>query len=182
MALANRHGPSSLICSRQPLPALRRPGGPENRSARGAYVLAEAEGTRRVTLIGTGSEVALALAARDALQAEGVPTAVVSMPSWEAFAAQDEAYRRQVIPRDTVRVAVEAALRFGWDRWIGEEGRLRRHDRLRRLRGAGGAVPPFRHHRRSRGRGCAGAPRLTLSAGQIIPAPPVRATRSRCSA
>ncbi|MDH2311275.1 transketolase [Methylobacterium brachiatum] len=122
MALANRHGPSSLICSRQPLPALRRPGGPENRSARGAYVLAEAEGTRRVTLIGTGSEVALALAARDQLQAEGVPTAVVSMPSWEAFAAQDEAYRRQVIPRDTVRVAVEAALRFGWDRWIGEEG------------------------------------------------------------
>ncbi len=51
-----------------------------------------------------------------------MPTAVVSMPSWEAFAAQDEAYRRQVIPRDTVRVAVEAALRFGWDRWIGEEG------------------------------------------------------------
>ncbi|MGU3327721.1 transketolase [Methylobacterium mesophilicum] len=122
MALANRHGPSSLICSRQPLPALRRPGGPENRSARGAYVLAEADGARRVTLIGTGSEVALALAARDVLQADGIPTAVVSMPSWEAFAAQDAAYRQQVIPRDTVRVAVEAALRFGWDRWIGEDG------------------------------------------------------------
>ncbi|MGH1591715.1 transketolase [Methylobacterium phyllosphaerae] len=122
MALANRTGPTSLICSRQALPALRRPGTGENRCARGAYVLAEAAGARRVTLIGTGSEVALALAARDLMQAEGVPTAVVSMPSWEAFAAQDAAYRERVIPRDTVRVAVEAALRFGWDRWIGETG------------------------------------------------------------
>lgn len=122
MALANRTGPTSLVCSRQALPTLRRPSVGENRSARGAYVLAEAEGPRRVTLIGTGSEVALALAARDRLQAEGVPTAVVSMPSWEAFAAQDATYRGHVIPRDTVRVAVEAALRFGWDRWIGEEG------------------------------------------------------------
>ncbi|APT31730.1 transketolase [Methylobacterium phyllosphaerae] len=122
MALANRTGPTSLVCSRQALPALRGPGIEENRSARGAYVLAEASGPRRVTLIGTGSEVALALTARAMLQAEGVPTAVVSMPSWEAFAAQDAAYRASVIPRDTVRVAVEAALRFGWDRWIGEDG------------------------------------------------------------
>ena len=122
MALANRHGPTSLICSRQALPALRRPGEGENRGARGAYVLAEADGPRRVTLIGTGSEVALALAARQTLQAEGIPTAVVSMPSWEAFAAQDADYRRCTIPKDTVRVAVEAALRFGWDRWIGEDG------------------------------------------------------------
>jgi transketolase len=122
MALANRTGPTSLICSRQALPALRRPGTGENRCARGAYVLAESAGARRVTLIGTGSEVALALAARDLLQAEGFPTAVVSMPSWEAFAAQDAAYRRSVIPPETIRVAVEAALRFGWDRWIGEDG------------------------------------------------------------
>ncbi|KAB1079807.1 transketolase [Methylobacterium soli] len=123
MALANRHGPTSLILSRQPLPALRRMGPEENRSARGAYVLAEAEGgAQAVTLVGTGSEVALALGARDLLQAEGIPTAVVSMPSWEAFARQDEAYRRRTIPRDTVRVAVEAAIRQGWDHWIGEEG------------------------------------------------------------
>ena len=126
MALANRGGPTSLICSRQALPALRRAdqgaAGEENRSARGAYVLAEADGARRVTLVGTGSEVALAMAARETLQGEGVPTAVVSMPSWEAFAAQDAEYRACTIPRDTVRVAVEAALRFGWDRWIGEDG------------------------------------------------------------
>ncbi len=121
LALANRDGPTSLICSRQDLPAVRGEGA-ENLCARGAYVLAEAEGLRQVTLVGTGSEVALALAARDALQAGGVPTAVVSMPSWELFAEQDPAYRARVIPKDTVRVAVEAAVRFGWDRWIGEEG------------------------------------------------------------
>ena len=122
MALAHRHGPTSLICSRQALEPLRRGASDENLSARGAYVLAEADGARKVTLIGTGSEVALALAARRMLQDEGIPTAVVSMPSWEAFSAQDEAYRRATIPRGTVRVAVEAAIRQGWDRWIGETG------------------------------------------------------------
>ncbi len=69
------------------------PTGGDNLCARGAYVIAEADGERRVTLIGTGSEVALALAARDILQGEGVPTAVVSMPSWELFARQEDAYR-----------------------------------------------------------------------------------------
>jgi transketolase len=123
LALANRHGPTSLICSRQPLPPLRRGDSAENLSARGAYVLAEAsDGPARATLIGTGSEVAVALAARARLQQEGIPTRVVSMPSWELFAAQPEAYRAEVIPADTVRVAVEAAVRLGWDRWIGEGG------------------------------------------------------------
>ncbi|WP_298965233.1 transketolase [uncultured Methylobacterium sp.] len=122
MALANRHGPTSLICSRQALPALREAGG-ANRSARGAYVLAEAQGgERHATIVATGSEVAVALAARTLLQAEGVPTAVVSMPSWEAFEAQDPEYRASVIPRGPMRVAVEAAIRQGWDRWIGEDG------------------------------------------------------------
>ncbi len=122
LALAHDHGPTSLICSRQNLPPLRRGGGGDNLCTRGAYILAEAQGERRVTLIGTGSEVALALSARDILQAEGIPTAVVSMPSWELFARQDPAYRSGVIPPGTVRVAVEAAVRFGWDRWIGEDG------------------------------------------------------------
>ncbi|WP_410824734.1 transketolase [Methylobacterium oryzisoli] len=123
LALAHRHGPTSLICARQPLPPLRREPSDENLSARGAYVLAEAAGgPARATLIGTGSEVAVALAARERLQQEGIPTRVVSMPSWELFAAQPEAYRAAVIPPDTVRVAVEAAVRLGWDRWIGEGG------------------------------------------------------------
>ena len=78
---------------------------------------------REVTLLATGSEVALALAARDALQAGGTPTAVVSMPSWELFDAQDAGLpRRACSARHGARVAVEAALRFGWDRWLGERG------------------------------------------------------------
>ena len=64
----------------------------------------------------------MAVKARAMLQAEGVPTAVVSMPSWELFEQQDEAYRSQVIGRGTVRVAVEAAMRLGWDRYVGEDG------------------------------------------------------------
>lgn len=121
-ALQRRHGPSSMICSRQALPPLRTQAG-ENRSARGAYVLAEAEGgARRITLLATGSEVAIALEARDTLQAEGVPTAVVSMPCWELFEAQDAAYRAAVLGPQTVRVAVEAAVKLGWERWIGMEG------------------------------------------------------------
>jgi transketolase len=76
-----------------------------------------------VTLLATGSEVALALQARAQLQAEGTPTAVVSMPSWELFAAQEAAYRRSVLGlAGGVRVGVEAALRFGWDRWLGARG------------------------------------------------------------
>jgi transketolase len=123
IALKHRTGPSSLIFARQPLEAVRTAHDEENRSARGAYVLAEAEGgPRRATIFATGSEVALAVRARALLQAEGVPTAVVSMPSWELFERQDEAYRRQVIGRGTARVAVEAAMRLGWDRYVGEDG------------------------------------------------------------
>jgi transketolase len=96
IALNHRTGPSSLIFARQPLTAVRTNGGEENFSRRGGYVLAEAEGgARRSTILATGSEVTLAVKARAVLQAEGVPTAVVSMPSWELFEQQDEAYRNQ---------------------------------------------------------------------------------------
>lgn len=123
IALDRRSAPTALIFARQSGPTLRRDGGPENRSARGAYVLAEAEGgPRRATLIGTGSEVAVAMTARQMLQAEGVPTAVVSMPSWDLFEAQPQAYRDATLAPASVRVAVEAAVRLGWDRWIGERG------------------------------------------------------------
>ncbi|HEV2508324.1 transketolase [Bosea sp. (in: a-proteobacteria)] len=123
IALDHRAGPVSLVFARQSLPQLRRDGGPENRSARGAYVLAEAEGgARKVTLLSTGSEVQIALAARELLQRDGIPTAVVSMPCWSLFEAQDRAYRREVLGEGCVRVAVEAAVKFGWERWIGEDG------------------------------------------------------------
>ena len=123
IALAHRSGPSSLVFSRQPLEATGRATTEPNACARGAYVLAESEGgVRHVTLLATGSEVAVAMKARALLQTDGIPTAVVSMPSWELFEQQDATYRRHVIGRGTARVAVEAAVRQGWERWIGEDG------------------------------------------------------------
>jgi len=123
IALEQRSGPVSLVFARQVLPAVRHVHDDANLSRRGAYVLAQAEGgARAVTLMATGSEVAIALQARERLQSEGVPTAVVSMPCCERFDAQDAAYRAQVLGPGTVRVAVEAAVRFGWDRYLGERG------------------------------------------------------------
>jgi transketolase len=120
--LEHATGPISLVCARQMLRQLRSDAGLENRSRRGAYVLAEAEGERRVTLLATGSEVALAMDARALLQAKSIPTAVVSMPCWEMFEAQDGDYRSFVLGAGTVRVGVEAALKFGWERWLGDNG------------------------------------------------------------
>jgi transketolase len=123
LALANRRSPSAIVTSRQPLPPLRSLVGDENLSARGAYVLADADGgARRVTLFATGSEVAIALAARAQLQREGLPTAVISVPCWEIFAEQDAAYRARIVSRGTVRVAIEAASGLGWERFVGEDG------------------------------------------------------------
>ncbi|HJW52243.1 MAG TPA: transketolase [Burkholderiaceae bacterium] len=123
IALEHKTGPVSLVFARQELPLVRSASEDENLSRRGAYVLAEGKGApRKVTLLATGSEVVLAVEARLRLQAEGISTAVVSMPSWELFEMQDDAYRAEVLHPDAVRVAVEAALRFGWDRYLGERG------------------------------------------------------------
>jgi transketolase len=121
-ALANTDRPSILALTRQPVPGLRKDAG-QNHSARGAYVLAEADGARKITLLATGSEVAIAMTAREQLAAKGVAAAVVSMPCWQLFEAQDEAYRRAVLGT-APRVAVEAAAEFGWDRYIGDRGRF----------------------------------------------------------
>jgi transketolase len=124
LALANRSGPSCLVFPRQKLgPARAADTVRENLSARGAYVLAEATGgQRRATLLATGTEVAIALAARETLEASGVPTAVVSMPCWELFERQDQAWRDAVLGPGTVRVGIEAAVRLGWDRYLGADG------------------------------------------------------------
>jgi len=122
LALADAKHPSVLALTRQSVPQLRLDAAAENRSARGGYVLAEAEGARRATLIATGSEVQVALAARELLQKDGVPAAVVSMPSFELFDAQDAAYRAAVLGPAKARVGIEAAVRQGWDRYIGAEG------------------------------------------------------------
>jgi transketolase len=121
LAIAHRTGPACLVFARQPQPVVRRTA-EENLSGRGAYVLAEAEGGERVaTILATGTEVALALRAREMLASEGLPVAVVSMPCWELFEQQTRAYRTMVLGQ-APRVAVEAAVRLGWDRWIGPEG------------------------------------------------------------
>ena len=120
LALNARKTPSVLSLSRQNLPTLDRPVG-ENLSARGAYVLREPEGGRDVTLLATGSEVEIALRAADMLGGQGVKAAVVSMPCWELFETQPTAYRADVLG-SAPRVGVEAAVRLGWDRWIGEHG------------------------------------------------------------
>ncbi|MCP5372904.1 MAG: transketolase [Hyphomicrobiales bacterium] len=122
LALENTGTPSGLVLTRQGVPTLRNEHTDDNLCARGAYVLAEAEGgDRQATILATGSEVSLAMEARAALQAAGTPTAVVSMPCWELFEQQDDAYRAQVLGSG-VRVAVEAAVRMGWDRYIGADG------------------------------------------------------------
>ena len=124
VALTSKTTPSVLALSRQGLPTVRSNHKTKNMSAQGAYVLAEAEGKRQAILIATGSEVAIAMAARDMLQAEGIGTRIVSMPCMELFAEQDLAYRKRVLPGGPVRVAIEAGVRHGWDQWLlGERGR-----------------------------------------------------------
>ena len=124
IALTSEKTPAVLALSRQGLPTVRTEHKTKNLTAQGAYVLAEGEGKRQALLMATGSEVEIAMKARELLQAEGIGTRVVSMPCWELFEEQDEAYRRKVLPAGPVRVAIEAGIRFGWDRWLyGERGR-----------------------------------------------------------
>jgi transketolase len=122
VALERRSGPTALVLTRQNLPVLDRSGlGSAEGLRRGGYVLQEAVGGEaRVILIGTGSEVHIALEAGRLLTQRGVPTRVVALPSWELFEAQDQVYRDEVLPPlVTARVAVEAACSFGWERYVG---------------------------------------------------------------
>ncbi|MFP7570467.1 transketolase [Marivita sp. S2033] len=124
LALTQKSTPSVLSLTRQGLSTVRTEHKTKNIVAQGAYVLADAEGKRQAILMATGSEVEIAMAARDILQAEGIGTRVVSMPCWELFEAQEERYRKRVLPGGPVRVAIEAGVRFGWDRWLfGERGK-----------------------------------------------------------
>ena len=124
-ALATPGTPSVIALSRQNLPPLRTGAAAENLSALGGYVLQESEaGARAVTIIATGSEVALATAARAALEADGIGTAVVSMPCVERFMAQDAGYRDAVLAPGSARVVVEAGIRQSWDRLLGDAGQF----------------------------------------------------------
>ena len=121
LALQNYDGPSVMALTRQGLPTVRTNHNPENLSGKGAYILAEADSIKQATILATGSEVEVALKAREILEAEGVGVGVVSMPCWELFEKQDEAYKADVLGAG-VRVAVEAAVKLGWERWIGDGG------------------------------------------------------------
>ncbi len=126
--LHDKHGPSILVLSRQPLPTLdREKYAAASGLARGAYVLADPpDGARPdVILMATGSEVSLCIGAYEQLTQEGVRARVVSMPCWDIFEQQDEAYRRSVLPDDVLaRVAVEQAATLGWDRYAGLHGKI----------------------------------------------------------
>ena len=123
LALTSDKTPSVLTLSRQNLPTVRTKHTAKNLTAQGAYILRESEARRRAILMATGSEVEIALAAREILEGKGIGTRVVSVPCMELFAAQDEAYRKKVLPAGPVRVAVEAAVRQPWDRFLmGERG------------------------------------------------------------
>ncbi|MGI8852509.1 MAG: transketolase [Methyloceanibacter sp.] len=121
IALLAEDTPSILALTRQGLKLLRTSPTNENLSAKGAYVLIEPKGGRDVTLIGTGSELSLAVEAARLLEGDGIKAAVVSMPCFELFATQDESYRNAVLG-SAPRVAVEAAVEFGWDKWLGPDG------------------------------------------------------------
>jgi transketolase len=121
LALANEKRPSLLMLSRQNLATARTTHTDENLSAKGAYELVGAE-SAKVTLFATGSEIELAMKAREMLTADGIATRIVSMPCWELFEEQPETYRDSVLGEGTVKVAVEAGVRLGWDRYIGPKG------------------------------------------------------------
>mgnify|MGYP002622291985 FL=1 len=130
-AMLNDTGPTALILTRQKLPALERNADPAGEARRGAYILHEPSAEPRAVVIATGSEVQLALEAARQLDTDGIPTRVVSMPSWELFAAQDAEWRERVLPAKlTARVAIEAGTAFGWERWVGSRGTILGIDRF----------------------------------------------------
>jgi transketolase len=125
VAMEHRHGPVGLVLSRQKLPVFDRSGlSPSSGVAQGAYVLAESSApTPKLILIASGSEVGLAMEARTALEAQGVPTRVVSMPAWNLFDSQPEEYRKSVLPPGVkARLAIEAGASLGWKRYVGDGG------------------------------------------------------------
>lgn len=136
-SVARKDGPSLLALSRQNLPLLSSGG-----AAKGGYRLQAAEAARKVVLIATGSEVEIAVAVRADLEAQGIGADVVSMPCWSRFDAQDEAYHDDILPRDVLRVSIEAGTTIGWERYTGIHGLRFGLDRF----GASGPGPKLYEH------------------------------------
>ena len=122
LALKCESGPSVVALTREAVPAVRATHTDENLCATGAYELVAADGEAKVTIMATGSEVSVALGARDLLQKDGVPTRVVSMPCFELFDQQDQAFKDKILGKQTLRVSVETGATLGWERYVGENG------------------------------------------------------------
>ena len=123
IALKEKHRPSLLALTRQNLPTVRDAHSDENLCAKGAYVLHENTGAK-VSLLATGSEIEIALKARDILSTENIAARIVSMPCWDLFEEQPETYRQQVLGEAELRIGIEAASPFGWDRYLGAKGKF----------------------------------------------------------
>jgi len=122
VAVESAETPSTLALTRQKLAPVRIDFEEENLSARGAYELRSASDAAKVTIFASGSEVEIAVKAREALEARGIPTRVVSVPCFELFELQTPEYRKAIIGDAPVRVAIEAGIRMGWDSFIGNDG------------------------------------------------------------
>jgi len=122
ISLTSQNTPSILALTRQGLPTVRTEHRDENLCAKGAYILREADHEHKVTLLATGSEVEIALEAKMTLEADGIGARVVSVPCFELFDAQDAEYKKSLLCNDTLHVAIEAAIKFGWERYIGTHG------------------------------------------------------------
>ncbi len=136
-SLKRTDGPSLLALSRQNLTPLSKGG-----SAKGGYRIASASAERKVVLLASGSEVEIAVAVRDALEAQGIGADVVSMPCWSRFDAQDAAYRRELLPEGVLRVSIEAGVTTGWERYTGLDGLNFGMNRF----GASGPAPKLYEH------------------------------------
>lgn len=124
IALATKNRPSAFALSRHNLPTVRVDYAAENLSARGAYILSKADRLAEVTLLATGSEITIAMNAQAMLREQGIAASVVSMPCWALFDEQSISYRNEVLGENSVRIAIEAASTFGWDRYTGDNGAI----------------------------------------------------------
>jgi transketolase len=141
LSIGSKTTPNILALSRQKLPTLRTKHMRKNQVSFGAYILSEALNKRKAILLATGSEVKIAMSAKSILEEQGIGVRVVSMPCWELFEKQDDAYRRKVLPFGPVRVGVEAGVSFGWERWLsGERGKSAKSEFIG-MKGFGASAP-----------------------------------------
>ena len=141
IALKSKNKPSIICLSRQNLPLIRKEQSLLNHSQKGAYIVKDFINKKKVILLATGSEVQLALKARQVLEDRGIGTRVVSFPSWELFDVQDDKYKKKILPRGTVRIAIEAGVMLGWEKWLYRNGSSQTKTSFIGMSGFGASAP-----------------------------------------